>query len=101
MKHNTGIKPESATLTTLGFSGNENVLWNLSPASLIEETIRLGQGSFNDCGALMVDTGEFTGRSPKDKFTVKDELTKDNVWWGDINFPLEPDKFDSLRKKMT
>jgi phosphoenolpyruvate carboxykinase (ATP) len=101
MKHTTGIKPESASLTGLGFSGKENVLWNLSPASLIEETIRLGQGSFNDCGALMVDTGEFTGRSPKDKFTVKDTITKDTVWWGDVNFPFETDKFNSLRKKMT
>jgi len=101
MKQTTGIKPESASLTGLGFSGKENVLWNLSPASLIEETIRLGQGSFNDCGALMIDTGEFTGRSPKDKFTVEDAITKDTVWWGDINFPFAPEKFKALRKKMT
>ncbi len=100
MKHTTGIKPESASLTGLGFSGTENVLWNLSPAELIAETIRLGQGAFNDCGALMVDTGEFTGRSPKDKFTVKDNLTKDTVWWGDVNFPFEQDKFTALRKRM-
>jgi phosphoenolpyruvate carboxykinase (ATP) len=100
MKHTIGINPDSASLTGLGFSGKEKVLWNLSPASLIEETIRLGQGDFNSTGALMIDTGEFTGRSPKDKFTVKDDLTKDTVWWGDVNFPFEPEKFAALRKKM-
>jgi len=42
MKQTTGIKPEGASLTGLGFSGNENVHWNLSPANLIEETIKLG-----------------------------------------------------------
>lgn len=97
---NIGIKAETATLDNLGFSGLDTIYWNLNPAQLIEKTIELKQGSFNDTGALMVDTGEFTGRSPKDKFTVKDELTKDTVWWGDVNFPFEPAKFTALRKRM-
>lgn len=97
---NVGLKNESANLTSLGFSTPDTVYWNLSPAKLVEMTIKLGQGSLNDTGALMVDTGEFTGRSPKDKFTVKDNITKDTVWWGDVNFPFEPAKFTPLRKKM-
>lgn len=101
MKQTISIKPEGASLTGLGFSGKENVLWNLSPATLVEETIRLGQGSLTDCGALMVNTGEFTGRSPKDKFTVEDKITKDTIWWGDVNFPFPAEKFAALRKKMT
>ena len=48
----------------------------------------------------MCDTGKFTGRSPKDRFIVKDDKTKDNVWWGDINIPFEQDKFDKLMHKM-
>jgi len=98
---NIGLKSESANLSDLGFDGIDTIYWNLSPAQLVEKTIQLGQGTFNDTGALMVDTGEFTGRSPKDKFTVKDAITKDTVWWGDVNFPFEPAKFSALRKKMT
>jgi phosphoenolpyruvate carboxykinase (ATP) len=99
MKH-IGIKNESANLTAQGFSAPDTIYWNLSAAKLVEKTIQLGQGSLNDTGALMVDTGEFTGRSPKDKFTVSDSITKDTVWWSDINFPFEPEKFKALRKKM-
>lgn len=79
---------------------SDKIQWNLSPASLIEKTIQLKQGKLSDSGALMVDTGEFTGRSPKDKFTVKDNITKDTVWWGDINFPVETNHFDALCDKM-
>ena len=50
-----------------------NAHWNLTPTQLTEETLRLNQGVITDTGALAVDTGEFTGRSPKDKFTVLDD----------------------------
>ncbi len=97
---NIGLKNESSSLSSLGFTAPETIYWNLPPSKLIEKTIALGQGSFCDTGALMVDTGEFTGRSPKDKFTVKDKITADTVWWGDVNFPFEPGKFKALREKM-
>ena len=51
-------------------------------------------------GALAVNTGEFTGRSPMDRFIVEDEITKDKVWWGNINIPFEPEKFDNLYDKV-
>src|SRR5690606_12316298 len=51
-------------------------------------------------GAIAVNTGDFTGRSPKDKFVVKDDITKDEVWWGDINIPFDSDKFDKLYDKV-
>jgi phosphoenolpyruvate carboxykinase (ATP) len=97
---NIGIKNESASLLALGFSTPDTVYWNLPASKLIENTIQLGQGSLNDTGALMVDTGEFTGRSPKDKYTVNDAITKDTIWWGDVNFTFEPEKFKALLKKM-
>jgi phosphoenolpyruvate carboxykinase (ATP) len=50
---------------------------------------------------LAINTGEFTGRSPKDRFIVKDDITKDKVWWGDINIPFSSDKFDKLYDKVT
>ena len=74
--------------------------WNLHPSELVEETIIRGQGELTDVGALAIDTGEFTGRSPKDKYVVYDENTKDSVWWGDVNNRFESDKFDALHNRM-
>ncbi|HET8574153.1 MAG TPA: phosphoenolpyruvate carboxykinase (ATP) [Edaphocola sp.] len=74
--------------------------WNLSPEELINKTVALGQGELSDTGALCVSTGKFTGRSPKDKFTVKDAITEHSVDWGDINIPMSPDTFDKLYDKV-
>ena len=57
-------------------------------------------GKISSTGALSVNTGKFTGRSPKDRFIVKDETTKDDVWWGDINIPFNSSNFDRLHEKM-
>lgn len=73
---------------------------NLSPAELVEHAIKRGEGQLTDTGALAADTGEFTGRSPKDKFVVFDENTQDSVWWGDVNNRFESDKFDALLDKV-
>lgn len=73
---------------------------NLSPAELVEHAIGRGEGHLTSTGALAADTGEFTGRSPKDKFVVYDENTKDSVWWGDVNNRFESDKFDQLLEKV-
>jgi phosphoenolpyruvate carboxykinase (ATP) len=87
-------------LDKLGLSGAKGVLWNLSPAELVMEAIRYGEGVLTDTGALMCDTGKFTGRSPKDRYIVKDDITKDKVWWGEINIAYDADKFDALYQKM-
>ncbi|NOY48809.1 MAG: phosphoenolpyruvate carboxykinase (ATP), partial [Chlorobi bacterium] len=58
------------------------VNYQLSPEQLHNSTISKGQGVETSSGALAVNTGEFTGRSPKDRFIVKDDVTKDRVWWG-------------------
>ncbi|CAL65094.1 phosphoenolpyruvate carboxykinase (ATP) [Christiangramia forsetii] len=79
---------------------NATVHYQLSPEELHNKTIKLGQGVESSSGALAVNTGEFTGRSPKDRFIVKDEVTKDKVWWGDINIPFDTKKFDSLYNKV-
>ena len=90
-----------ARLQPLGFAtAPATVHLNLPPAALVEEALRRGEGQLTDTGALMADTGAFTGRSPKDRFVVKDENTADSVWWGDINIPFAPDKFDALHQKM-
>jgi len=89
-----------AGLDGLGIKEAKEILWNLNPAELVEEALKNGEGLLADTGALMCDTGKFTGRSPKDRFIVKDAKTADTVWWGDINIPFDPERFDQLQHKM-
>ncbi|MEZ7900859.1 MAG: phosphoenolpyruvate carboxykinase (ATP) [Urechidicola sp.] len=96
-----GLVPNTSNLKELGLGNVETVLWNLSPADLTEETIVLGQGLLSDTGALVIETGEFTGRSPKDRFIVCDETTEEAVWWGDINIKFTTENFNKLYKKIT
>ncbi|PKR81567.1 phosphoenolpyruvate carboxykinase (ATP) [Brumimicrobium salinarum] len=96
-----GKKGSNANLKKDIDLGNlENVFWNMSPAELIEDTILLGEGTLTDSGAIAVNTGEFTGRSPEDRFIVCDEKTENNVWWGNINKKFDSDKFDALYNRM-
>ena len=78
----------------------KSVKYQLSVAELVEEALKNGEGTLADSGALAVDTGKFTGRSPKDRFIVCDELTEDAVWWGDINIKFTPQHFDALFEKV-
>ncbi len=96
-----GIKSKDATVASLGLKNVAVAYWNLNPAELVEETIVTGQGMLTDTGALAVDTGKFTGRSPKDKFIVADAITEKSVWWGDINIKFTPENFDKLYEKIT
>jgi phosphoenolpyruvate carboxykinase (ATP) len=87
-------------LLNLGLKVGENIHYQLTPEELTEQTVARGQGVLNDTGALVIKTGEFTGRSPKDKFIVKDEMTADTVHWNDFNIPVEAKHFDQLYSKM-
>jgi len=95
-----GLKNVNATLESIGLGKVAIAHWNLSSAELIEETILSGEGTLTDTGALAIDTGEFTGRSPKDKFVVFDEKTKDTVWWGDVNGKFDSKDFDLLYNRV-
>lgn len=86
----------SSQLHKIGLRNHANIHYQLSPEELIQDTLRIGDGVLNDTGALVIKTGEFTGRSPKDKFTVKDETTADTVHWNDFNIPIEPKYFDII-----
>ncbi|MFD2543252.1 phosphoenolpyruvate carboxykinase (ATP) [Lacinutrix gracilariae] len=80
---------------------NAKINYQLSPEKLHEITVEKKQGVTSASGALAVNTGEFTGRSPKDRFIVKDDVTKDKVWWGNINIPFDSEKFEKLYNKVT
>jgi phosphoenolpyruvate carboxykinase (ATP) len=77
------------------------VLYQLTPAQLVEAALQRKEGVLAETGALAIDTGEFTGRSPKDRFIVDDAITHDTVWWGEVNIKFDSDKFDALFKKVT
>ena len=98
---NIGAKNPTADLASIGLANVKKAYWNLSPTELVEHSINLGEGVLNDTGALVIDTGEFTGRSPKDKFFVKDSITEGSINWGEINIPISPEHFDVLHKKIT
>ena len=66
---------------------------DLAPGVLIEHAIRRGEGRLADSGALVVETGAHTGRSPDDKFVVRQGELADEIWWGSVNQPMSPDAF--------
>ncbi|GGB69245.1 phosphoenolpyruvate carboxykinase [ATP] 2 [Flavobacterium suaedae] len=80
---------------------NADIKYQLSPDELHDIAVEKGQGVESAAGALAINTGEFTGRSPQDRFIVEDDITKDRVWWGNINQPFDSDKFDALYNKVT
>lgn len=84
-----------------GISPQKRVHWNPAPAFLYEETLKREIGKLADNGALVVDTTPYTGRSPDDRFIVREEETDQRVWWGEINQPFEPEAFDRLYDKVT
>ena len=95
----SGLK-SSFGLDKVGLKKVKHAYWNLSPAQLTEEAVKNGEGHLTDSGALMCDTGKFTGRSPKDRYLVQDKKTKDTVWWGNINIPMTPEQFDKIHASM-
>lgn len=98
MTNNT-FSTKTISLNQYGIK-NAKAHYQLSSDELHEETIKNEQGVETSFGAITVNTGEFTGRSPKDRFIVKDSITEDRIWWGDINIPFESAAFDKLYDKV-
>ncbi len=98
MKNSASVT-KTISLTPYGINHN-NINYQLSPDELHHITIEKNMGKESASGALAVNTGEFTGRSPKDRFIVKDDITADKVWWGNINIPFDSEKFDALYDKV-
>jgi len=83
-----------------GIVASGEVLRNPTTAQLYTDALRRGDGRLAEGGPLVVDTGRFTGRSPKDKFVVREPASEGRIWWGDINQPLDDAQFDGLRQKV-
>lgn len=97
--NNSKKAPTTVSLASYGIT-HQNINYQLSSGKLHKITLEKGMGKEASSGALAVNTGEFTGRSPKDRFLVKDKITAEKVWWGDINIPFEPSDFDALYDKV-
>jgi phosphoenolpyruvate carboxykinase (ATP) len=91
----TGVRNGAIGADKFGFDGLAAVHWNLTDPLLYEFAIQAGEAELAYGGALCADTGVHTGRSPKDKFVVRDALTDKTVWW-DNNGALTPDQFQRL-----
>ncbi len=84
-----------------GISPRGRVIHNPTTAQLYTHALANGDGRLAHGGALVVDTGRFTGRSPQDKFVVDEDESRDRIWWGAVNHPLSEQHFDGLRTKVT
>lgn len=96
----TNLDTKTISIDDLGIK-NAIVRYQLTSDELHDISIEKGQGENTSFGAIAVKTGEFTGRSPMDRFIVKDDITEDKIWWGDINIPFDSNKFDKLYEKVT
>ena len=84
-------------LSAQGLDTDATIYANLGTAALVEEALKRGEGQLTRDGALLVDTGKFTGRSVKDKFVVRDATTEDTINWGPINQPMSPEHWATLK----
>src|ERR1700692_595204 len=93
-----GHKRTNYELDNYGIRGAARVYWNLTAPELYEEIARRNEGVLSDHGALIVDTGEHTGRAAKDKAIVREPGSLDKVFWGDINKDFSQEKFNALKE---
>ncbi|HEX2641610.1 MAG TPA: phosphoenolpyruvate carboxykinase (ATP) [Thermoanaerobaculia bacterium] len=94
-----GLHVSSSGLEKQGITEAGTVYWNLPPAHLYEHAVRRGEARIAAEGPLVADTGPHTGRSPQDRFVVKDSSIDGDIWWGDVNKPFERERFDALLAK--
>jgi phosphoenolpyruvate carboxykinase (ATP) len=97
---NIGMHNSSYGLEKHGILNTGNVYWNLPTPVLYEHAVRREEGIIAHEGPLVVSTAPHTGRSPKDKFIVREPSSQDKIWWGDVNPPFEPERFDRYHARI-
>jgi phosphoenolpyruvate carboxykinase (ATP) len=88
-------------LSEHGIEPTGSVHWNPTTSQLYNVALERGDGRIAEGGPLAVDTGKHTGRSPKDKFVVREPGSEDRIWWGDVNAEISEEHFEGLREKVT
>jgi phosphoenolpyruvate carboxykinase (ATP) len=94
------IYKSSFGLENHGFQNLDGEYWNLSTPALYEQIVRFREGVISHLGPVVVNTGEHTGRSPKDKFIVSEPDSEQHVWWGKVNVPISYVCYENLRRRM-
>jgi phosphoenolpyruvate carboxykinase (ATP) len=94
-------QPHATGLEEHGIQNVARVYWNMSVPALYEEAVRRREALIGADGPLVCRTGQHTGRSPNDKFIVREPSSEDKVWWSKVNRPLEPQHFDALHRRMS
>jgi phosphoenolpyruvate carboxykinase (ATP) len=95
-----GRRRSDVGLDRIGIRPQSDVYWNLNTPELYEVVARRGEGSLSAHGALLVDTGEHTGRAAKDKAIVREPSSEEKVFWGEVNREFPQGAFDRLRERM-
>ncbi len=97
---NRGPAVSSFGIVRQGVDGDGTAYWNLPPAQLYEHAIRNDEAELASDGPLVSRTGDHTGRSPNDRFLVEEGKTRESVWWGTVNRPIEQRYFDGLAERV-
>jgi phosphoenolpyruvate carboxykinase (ATP) len=92
--------PDRGSLAAHGIEAQGRIYWHPTVSQLYMHAVTRGDGQIAEGGPLVVDTGVHTGRSPKDKFIVREPGSEDRVWWGDVNAPISEEQFERLREKV-
>ena len=87
-------------LEALGMLNLGQIYWNLPTPALYEEAVRRREGLMAHLGPLVVRTGQYTGRSPRDKYIVRDEVSDRLIWWGEVNQPMEVETYETIRARV-
>src|SRR3990172_4470386 len=95
MRHE-GWNPSSYGVEEHGIENARSVNWNLPASQLYEHAIRRSEGVVAHRGPLVVSTGRYTGRSPNDKFIVREQSSQDKIWWGKVNQPFDEERFNQI-----
>src|ERR1700691_5825070 len=97
---NVGVRPSRYGLGRHGIESFEVAHWNLGTAQLLEQALQRKEGLLASGGALVVQTGQFTGRSPKDKYIVREPDTETTLEWGSVNQPMPEQIFDQIYSRL-
>src|SRR5436309_633502 len=95
-----GWNPSTYGVEEHGIHNAKTIYWNLPTPSLYEHAIRRNEAVIAHHGALVANTGRYTGRSPNDKLVVQEPTSQEHIWWGAVNRPCEPEQFDRIYRRL-
>ena len=95
-----GWNPSTYGIEEHGITHAASVYWNLPAPALYEHAVQRNEGLVAHRGPLVVNTGRYTGRSPNDKFVVREPSSQDQIWWGPVNQPFEEEQFERVYQRV-